>query len=149
MKSYARATVLGRVGNDVVLRHTKNGKAVTNLSIATSERRREGPESTTWHRVVLWDHLAEIAHRYVRKGQPVFVDGHVTSSDWTDPAGQRHVRVEIVARDMVLIGSSDQAGPPRVREAMGRGGEDAGDALPEGQAPDGEELEPIEDELPF
>lgn len=148
MKSYARATVLGRVGNDVVLRHTKSGKAVTNLSIATSERRREGPETTTWHRIVLWDSLADIASRYVRKGQPVFIDGHVTSSEWTDPAGQRHVRTEIIARDLVLIGGQDHVGGPRVRESMGAPSVE-GDSRPFGQAEDGEEREELVEDLPF
>jgi single-strand DNA-binding protein len=152
MKSYARATLLGNVGNDVVLRHTRNGKPVANLSIATNERRKDGPDLCTWHRVVLWDQLADIAHKYVRKGSLVLVEGSVTSSEWVDANGQHHTRTEVIARELVLLPAGDQGAASRGRDEMPPALDvDAGPTpvRPRGQAEDGEEREIIEEDLPF
>lgn len=150
MRSYAHATLLGNVGSDVILRQTKTGKPVANLSVATNERRKDGPDLCTWHRVVLWDQLAEIAHKYVRKGSLVFIDGAVTSASWVDASGAQHTRNEVIARELVLLPSGDHAGPPRIREGMPASVDvDGPTDRPAGQAEDGEELEVIEEELPF
>ena len=95
---------MGRVGNDVVLRYTQGGTPVVNLRVATDDRRREGPEVTTWHRVVLWDKLAELAHRYVRKGQPLYVEGPLVTRQWTDQAGATHWQTEMTARELIFLG---------------------------------------------
>jgi hypothetical protein len=90
MRTYNRATIIGRVGNEVVLRYTKSGKAVVNLRLATNERRKDGPETTTWHRVVLWERQAELAEKYLTKGCLVYVEGNLTARDWTDAQGQQY-----------------------------------------------------------
>ena len=105
MRSYNRATVLGHVGNDVVLRYTQAGQPVTNLSLATNERRKDGPTVTTWHRVVLWGKLAELAERHVKKGEAVYVEGPLSSRQWRDDQGETHTRTELTAREMIFLGS--------------------------------------------
>jgi single-strand DNA-binding protein len=142
MRTYNRATVIGHVGNDVVLRYTQSGQAVTNLSLATNERRKDGPEVTTWHRVVLWGRLAEIAEKYVRKGEPVYVEGPLCSRQWTDKEGETHFRTELSAKELIFLGS--------------RGEENDSDKTPRAQtstapapANDGEERSEIVEDVPF
>ena len=144
MRTYNRATVIGHVGNDVILRYTQSGQAVTNLSLATNERRKEGPEVTTWHRVVLWGRLAEIAEKYVRRGEPVYVEGPLCSRQWTDKEGETHFRTELTAKELIFLGSKTEAGtdatPPanslQTPSAPTRGG-------------DGEERAEVVEDIPF
>jgi single-strand DNA-binding protein len=108
LRTYNRSTVLGRVGNDVVLRYTQSGQAVTNLSLATNERRVEGPEVTTWHRVVLWGKLAELAERYVRKGEAIYVEGPLQSRKWTNKEGETYSRIELTAKELIFLGKRSE-----------------------------------------
>ncbi len=144
LRTYNRATVIGHVGNDVILRYTQSGQAVTNLSLATNERRKEGPEVTTWHRVVLWGRLAEIAEKYVRKGEPVYVEGPLCSRQWTDKEGETHFRTELTAKELIFLGSRDEDGgkvtPPS-------GGIQTSSPLP--PASDGEERAEVVEDIPF
>ncbi len=138
MRSYNRTTVIGNVGHDVVVRYTQTGKPVVNLRIATSERRKDGDPVTTWHRAVLWDRLAELAEKYVRKGSPVYVEGPLQSRLWTDKEGNQRSQLEISAREMILLGGRPEGGPPSARViAPGR------------KAPDGEEIAEVVEDIPF
>ncbi len=140
MRNYNRATLIGHVGHDVIVRYTQAGKPVVNLRIATSERRKEGPDVTTWHRAVLWDHLAELAEKYIRKGSPLYVEGPLHNRPWTDKEGNQRDRLEISVRELILLG----------RGGGRAGAESAVRALAPGQrSPDGEELVEVVEEIPF
>ena len=130
MRSYNRATVLGHVGNDVVLRYTQAGQPVTNLSLATNERRKDGPTVTTWHRVVLWGKLAELAERYVKKGEAVYVEGPLSSRQWRDEQGETRTRTELTARELIFLGSRVDADGSLPGEARGAG-EETGEIVEE------------------
>lgn len=133
MRTYNRAVVLGHAGNEPILRHTKSGKAVLNLSVATNSKRRDGPEETTWHRIVFWDRLAEIVSKRVRKGSPLYVEGSMSATEWTDREGVARRRTEIYARELVLLGpSGEDSGPDghRVRgNSRGEDGEERGEVV--------------------
>ena len=144
LRTYNRATVIGHVGNDVILRYTQSGQAVTNLSLATNERRKEGPEVTTWHRVVLWGRLAEVAEKYVRKGEPVYVEGPLCSRQWTDKEGETHFRTELTAKEMIFLGSRDEDGG-KVTAPSG-GIQTSSPSVP---ASDGEERAEVVEDIPF
>ena len=101
MRTFNRATIIGRVGSEVVLRSTTSGKPVVNLSIATNERRKDGIEATVWHRTVLWDRLAEYANTYLRKGDPVYLEGRIGMNQGVDKEGVTHMRTEITARELI------------------------------------------------
>ena len=77
-----KVILVGNLGQDPEVRYTPNGKAVTGLSLATSESWRdkqsgENRENTEWHRVVLFGKLAEVAGEYLRKGSQVYIEGHL------------------------------------------------------------------------
>ena len=135
MRSFNRTVLIGNVGGDAVMRHTNSGKAVVNLSLATNSRRKDDELVTTWHRIVLWDGLAEVAHRYIRKGQPLYVEGPITHREWTDAKGIERSSTEVTAKEMILLSSGS-------REANSRFDSDS----PE-RALDGEELNEIVTEL--
>jgi single-strand DNA-binding protein len=103
MQTYTKATVIGHIGNEVVMRHTKGGTAVVNLSVATNERRKDGLEVTTWHRAVLWDKLAEYAGDALKKGEAIYLEGRIRSNDWVDQEGIKRSRTEIVGRKLIRL----------------------------------------------
>ncbi|MCO4770552.1 MAG: single-stranded DNA-binding protein [Deltaproteobacteria bacterium] len=146
MRTFNRATIIGRVGSEVVMRNTAGGKPVVNLSIATNERRKDGVETTVWHRTVLWDRLAEYAGQYLRKGDPVYLEGRIGNNVWTDKEGVTHHRTEITARELIgLQGRRPESAPSP--EVAYRGRTDAG--RPPGQQADGAEVAEVVAEIPF
>jgi single-strand DNA-binding protein len=117
MASVNKVIVLGNVGRDPEVRYTPDGKAVCNLSIATSRswKNKDGDrqEETEWHRVSLFDRLAEIAGEYVKKGKPVYVEGRLRTRKWQDKDGKDQYTTEIMAESMQLLGGRDDEAAPR------------------------------------
>ena len=128
-KSVNKVILVGNVGQDPEVRYTAGGVPVAKVSLATNERfkarNEQWQDRTEWHSVVAWQRLAEIVGEYVRKGAKVYVEGKLQTSSWEDrQSGERKYRTEIVARDIVLLGSRDN-GPE------GRGEMPSGQSSPE------------------
>ncbi len=111
-KSVNKVILVGNVGQDPEVKYTASGVPVANVSLATNERFKDRNDQwqdrTEWHSVVAWQRLAEIVGEYVRKGSKLYVEGKLQTSTWDDKqSGERKYRTEIVARDIVLLGSRD------------------------------------------
>ena len=88
-KQMNKVQLIGHLGGDVELKYTADGKAVTNLSIATktswnNKETKQRESSTQWHRVVIFGKLAEVAAKYLHKGSHVFIEGSLRTRKWTD-----------------------------------------------------------------
>src|SRR5260370_40827956 len=88
------------------------GVRVPRVSLARNERfkdrKDQWKDKTEWQSVVAWQRLAEIVGEYVRKGSKLYVEGKLQTSTWEDRQnGEKKYRTEIVARDIVLLGSRD------------------------------------------
>jgi single-strand DNA-binding protein len=102
-----RVTLVGFLGRDPDFRHTRNGTAVCNISIATTDSWvREGKkmEKTTWHKVVCWEGLAEIAVKYLKKGRQVYIEGKLQTREWKDKSGADRFTTEIYAEQLQMMG---------------------------------------------
>ena len=111
-KSVNKVILLGHVGKDPEIRTTNGGALVANLSIATTDRykdsRGEWQDRTEWHNLAACARGAEILRDYVKKGSKLYVEGKLQTSTWEDRQnGGKKYRTEIVARDIVLLGSQD------------------------------------------
>jgi single-strand DNA-binding protein len=111
-KSVNKVILVGSVGQDPEVKYTVSGVPVARLSLATNERFKDRNDQwqdrTEWHSVVAWQRLAEIVGEYVRKGSKLYIEGKLQTSTWEDKqSGERKYRTEIVARDIVLLGSRD------------------------------------------
>lgn len=105
-----KVMIMGNLGVDPEVRYMPSGGAVTNLRVATSESWKdrqtgEKQERTEWHRIVLYNRLAEIAAQYLRKGSRVFVEGSLKTNKWQDQSGADRYTTEIVALSMQLMDS--------------------------------------------
>ncbi len=102
--SVNKAILIGNVGKDPEIRRTQDGKAIANLSIATSESWKdknsgERKEKTEWHRVVIFNEaLCKIAEQYVKKGQKLYIEGQIQTRKWTDKDGAEKYSTEVVVQ---------------------------------------------------
>jgi len=114
MAGVNKVILLGNLGRDPEVRHLDNNRAVANFSIATSESYKnkagEKVTNTEWHNIVLWSPLAEIAEKYLKKGNQVYIEGKLTSRSYEDKEGITKYITEVVGRDMTLIGGARQEG---------------------------------------
>jgi single-strand DNA-binding protein len=117
MASVNKVILVGNCGRDPEIRYLPSGQAVANVSVATSSRRKdrntgETVEDTQWHRVTFYDRLAEIAGEYVKKGQPIYVEGRLKYGKYTDQSGVEKNTVDIIATEMQLLGKREGMGGP-------------------------------------
>jgi single-strand DNA-binding protein len=103
-----KVILIGNLGADPEVRHMPSGGAVTNLSVATSESWKDKDsgqmtERTEWHRVVMYQRLAEIAGEYLRKGSKVYIEGTLRTRKWADKTGQDRYTTEIIANNMQML----------------------------------------------
>jgi single-strand DNA-binding protein len=116
MASVNKVILIGNCGRDPEVRYMASGQAVTNLTIATSTKRKDKVsgqmlEDTQWHRVTFYDKLAEIAGEYVKKGRPIYVEGRLKYGVYTDKtSGVEKNTVDIVATELQLLGGKDEGG---------------------------------------
>nr|WP_316641427.1 single-stranded DNA-binding protein [uncultured Roseateles sp.] len=115
MASVNKVILIGNLGRDPEVRYMPSGSAVCNLAIATSRGSKnresgERQEETEWHRVALFDRLAEIAGEYLKKGRPVYIEGRLKTRKWQDKDGKDQYTTEIVAEQMQMLGGRDGAG---------------------------------------
>ena len=86
-RSLNKVMLIGNLGADPEVRSTASGTRVATLSLATSRswtnQSGERQEKTEWHRVVCWDKLGEIAERYLKKGDRIWVEGRIEYTDRT------------------------------------------------------------------
>ena len=97
MASVNKVILVGNLGRDPETRYSPDGAAITNVTIATSDRWKdktsgEMKEATEWHRVVFFGRLAEIAGEYLKKGRSVYVEGKLRTRKWTDKDGNDATR---------------------------------------------------------
>ncbi|KAA6183711.1 single-stranded DNA-binding protein [Thiohalocapsa marina] len=115
-----KTQLIGHLGRDPELRQTKDGSAVANLSVATSERwldqSGQRQERTEWHRVVLFGRPAEIAGQYLTKGALVYLEGRLQTRQWQDQSGQERVSTEIVAERMKMLGGKGLNGTAKTAD---------------------------------
>ena len=131
MSSVNRVILVGFLGRDPEVRTTQGGTKVANISVATSERwkdRQSGEqrERTEWHRVVLWDKLAEIVEQYLRKGSQAYFEGQLQTRKWQDQSGQDKYTTEVVLRGfnakLVMLGGKEGGSGPPAQEPGHSGG---------------------------
>lgn len=116
MSSFNKITIVGYLGRDPELRYTQQGTAVCNISIATTEKRKnaagESEDHTTWFRVALWGRQAELANEYLAKGRQVYFEGRLRQEEYTDRDGQQRYSLVVAATEMQFLGRRDDSEHP-------------------------------------
>ncbi len=110
MSGVNKAIIVGRLGKEPEVRHLENGASVANFPVATSEVYKdrttgERKEQTEWHNVVLWRGLADVAEKYLKKGDMVYIEGKLRTRSWEKDGVTRYT-TEIVGDNMTMLGNS-------------------------------------------
>jgi len=106
-----KVQLIGRLGNDPEIKETKDGSKLARLSLATDESYRDAKgekiENTQWHRLVAWDRNADLAEKFLKKGQQIAIEGRLVTGVYEDKEGNRRHTVDINVNDFMMLGSKN------------------------------------------
>lgn len=126
MRSINKVMLLGNLASDPQLIPTKTGKTAGYFILATNQNwitaNGEKAESADFHKVVLWQKLAEIALKFLTKGSRILVEGRIRQRSYTDAEGKMKYSVEIVAKELYILSwlkdeNVDEPKAPELKEA--------------------------------
>jgi single-strand DNA-binding protein len=111
MSGVNKVILVGRLGKDPEARNIDNGAMVVNFTIATSETWKDKTtgqkkESTEWHNIIMWRGLAEIAKKYLHKGDLVYIEGKLKTRSWEKDGVTRYI-TEILADNMTMLSTKN------------------------------------------
>ena len=145
-----KVIIVGNLGQDPETRYMPSGSAVTNFTVATNESWKdkqtgEQKDRTEWHRVAMFNRLAEIAAEYLRKGSQVYIEGKLRTRKWQGQDGNDRYTTEIIADEMQMLGGRGDGGGGSFGGSRGGGkpSQGGGDAPPQ-PGPDD-----FDDDIPF
>jgi single-strand DNA-binding protein len=112
MSSLNKVIIVGNLGRDPEVRKAASGAAVCNIAVATSRTWKdktsgERKVETEWHRITLFDRLAEIAGDYLKKGRLVYIEGRLKTRKYVDKDGVENYATDIIATEMQLLGGME------------------------------------------
>ena len=105
--------LIGNLGNDPEVICTEGKKLLAKIQLATSENWKQGEERashTEWHHVVFYNGLVELAEKYLKKGDKVFIQGKLRTNKWQDKNGANHYITEIIAKELKFLEKKSAAG---------------------------------------
>lgn len=109
-----KVMLIGRVTQQPEVRTLQGGQTVATFSIATNrqwtDKNGQKQERAEFHNIVAWRKLAEIIQQYVSKGRQVYIEGSLQTRSWDDPQGQKKYRTEIIADNLIMLGSKSDGG---------------------------------------
>ena len=140
-----KVLITGRLTRDPEMRGLASGKNVTTFTVASNEFIGGGKEKAEYHAIVAWDRLAEIAGRYLGKGQQVAIEGRLQTRSWDDERGMRHWKTEIVASHVEMLSGrrkkdyeAQQAADSLASQASALGEAPPSEPIPEDPGPAGD-----------
>lgn len=111
MSGVNKVILLGNLGKDPEVRYLDNGVAVANFSLATTEnyknKQGERVSQTEWHNVVFWRGLAEVAEKYLKKGDSIYLEGKIRTRKWEDKEGNTRYSTGVLADNMTMLGKKN------------------------------------------
>lgn len=112
--SVNKVILIGNLGKDPEIRRLENGGMIGNFSIATSDAYTDKTsgtrkETTDWHTIVVWNKLAEITEKFLKKGMKVFVEGRLKNRTWTDQHGTTKYITEIFANELTILSTKNDS----------------------------------------
>jgi len=149
-RSVNKVTLLGRLGKDPELTYIPSGQSVAKFTMATNrsykDKSGEWKEETDWHNIVAWGKLGEICAQYLAKGRQAYLEGQIRTRSWEDREGKKRTTTEIIASEVVLLGSREEGAPETASRAAGaaRSG-----ASPEDSSGESGSTEITDDDIPF
>lgn len=109
---FNRTILKGRLTRDIELRKTTSGTSVTEIGLAINERQKVGGEWTdvvTYVDCTLWGKTAEVAEKYLSKGDAVLIEGRLKFDTW-EKGGQKRSKLSVVGERLMMLGGKSDGG---------------------------------------
>lgn len=107
MASFDKTILMGNLTRDPELRYTPKGTAFTKLTLAVNRKwkseRGEAQEEVSFIDVDVWGKQAEVIAQYLKKGNPLLVEGRLKQDTW-EKDGQKHSKVKVVLESFTFVG---------------------------------------------
>nr|BFD33757.1 hypothetical protein GTC16762_33760 [Pigmentibacter ruber] len=106
MSGLNKVILIGRLGRDPDIHVTQSGKKCAFFSIATSEtwvQNGNKEEKTEWHKIIAWEKLAELAEKFLKKGNNIFIEGKLQTRKYKDKNGLDCNTTEIIANQFCFL----------------------------------------------
>ena len=111
-KGLNKVMLIGRLDALPQIRETPNGRKIASFSLGASRSwissQGEQHEETEWFSVIAWDTPAEICSKLLNSEQLIYVEGRLQTRRWQDDQGRMHFRTEVVAQDIIALGSLEE-----------------------------------------
>lgn len=108
-----KVQLIGNLGNAPEIKNTESGKKLARFSVATNESYRnakgEKVTETTWHNLVAWGKVADIAEKYLQKGSEIAIEGKLINRSYTDKDGNKKYITEVQVNELLMLGSKAEA----------------------------------------
>ncbi|MBL0145906.1 MAG: single-stranded DNA-binding protein [Chitinophagaceae bacterium] len=108
-----KVQLIGNLGNAPEVKTTENGKKLARFSMATNEtdtgRTGRKETETTWHNIIAWGKVADIAEKFLTKGKEVALEGKLVNRSYTDKEGVKRYITEIQINELLMIGGEKPA----------------------------------------
>ena len=108
-----KVQLIGNLGNAPEIKSIESGKKIARFSIATNENYRnakgEKVTETTWHNLVAWGKVAELAEKFLQKGTEVVIEGKLINRSYTDKDGIKKYISEVQVNEILLFNSKQTA----------------------------------------
>jgi single-strand DNA-binding protein len=144
MAGINKVILVGNLGKDPEVRHLEGGASVAHFTLATNEyyKDKQGNrvERTEWHNIAAWRGLAEMAEKYLKKGQQVYLEGKIRTRQYQDKDNQTRYITEIIADEITMLGG---------RPSASNGQTTVASSSAETEVPQTFRQEPELDQLPF
>lgn len=113
--------LIGRIGEDPIVRNFGENGKLLKFSLATNEKIK-GNEVTTWHQILIWGKLAESLEPYLSKGKEIFVRGKIvynnTEKENPDGTKSKFYSTEIHANQIQMFGGGSKESKPFVKPSV-------------------------------
>ena len=141
MAGVNRVILIGNLGKDPEIMTFDNGVKKASFPLATTEsyKNREGNrvDQTEWHNIILWRVLAEVAEKYLKKGNPVYIEGKIRTRSYEQEGVKKYIS-EIFGDNMTMLGKKDSSDEGYKQQQQS-----------EAQTAEEPEIEAPDDDLPF
>lgn len=114
MASLNKVLLMGNLTRDPELRHTPSGLAVADFGLAVNRQRKGADgnrvDETTFVDVTSFGRQAEVMSQYLKKGRPVFIEGHLRLEQWTTQDGQKRSKLSVIVENFQFLDSKGGGG---------------------------------------
>lgn len=113
MASFNKITLIGNVGRDPEVRIVGDNRKVASFSVATNKKYTDSQgntvDKTEWFRISFWNKLADITENYVKQGSLVYVEGELSTREYTDKDGKNRMTLEVLGQNLTLLPSNNKS----------------------------------------